>query len=153
MTGRQTGAAQLSPPKERAHTAGGWSPGLDSSSRPPSHPAYRTVTYLGACHPYSREAAADSHRIPNESNRYRLLIHLSAFIIAARPPPVKMAEAEYHNFLSYPSHKFQITVDRRRVFYIISYTIERSGYAGCSKPAVLHFRVGVGLTSDAWRAS
>ena len=55
MTGRQTGAAQLSPPKERAHTAGGWSPGLDSSSRPPSHPAYRTVTYLGACHPYSRE--------------------------------------------------------------------------------------------------
>ena len=63
MTGRQTGAAQLSPPKERAHTAGGWSPGLDSSSRPPSHPAYRTVTYLGACHPYSREG----YRLPTES--------------------------------------------------------------------------------------
>ena len=103
MTGRQTGAAQLSPPKERAHTAGGWSPGLDSSSRPPS---ILTV----------ERAAADSHRIPNESNRYRLLIHLSAFIIAARPPPVKMAEAEYHNFLSYPSHKFQITVDRKAGF-------------------------------------
>ena len=58
----------------------------------------------------------DSHRIPNESNRHRLLIHLSAFIIAARPPPVKMAEAEYHNFLSYPSHKFQITVDRKAGF-------------------------------------
>ena len=98
MTGRQTGAAQLSPPKERAHTAGGWSPGW----------ALVILTV--------ERAAADSHRIPNESNRYRLLIHLSAFIIAARPPPVKMAEAEYHNFLSYPSHKFQITVDRKAGF-------------------------------------
>ena len=64
MTGRQTGAAQLSPPKERAHTAGGWALVILTVER----------------------AAADSHRIPNESNRYRLLIHLSAFIIAARPP-------------------------------------------------------------------
>ncbi len=47
---------RFSPPKKLcAQGCAGWSPGLDSSSRPPSHPACRTVTSMSARHPYSRE--------------------------------------------------------------------------------------------------
>ena len=154
MTGRQTGAAQLSPPKERAHTAGGWSPGLDSSSRPPSHPAYRTVTYLGACHPYSREGCCGFS--PHSQGKQSLPSADSLVGVHYSRAPPRLSRWRRQNitiFSPIPAISSKLRLTEGRVFYIISYTIERSGYAGCSKPAVLHFRVGVGLTSDAWRAS